>query len=83
MLNNLKLGVRLGIGFAITLVLLIILAVTAYSRLGSLNTEVENLVNDKYPKIIDSIDVIRAMNQVAQINRNVADITHWESINYI
>jgi methyl-accepting chemotaxis protein len=75
MLNNLKLGVRLGIGFAITLVLLIILAVTAYSRLGSLNTEVENLVNDKYPKIIDSIDVIRAMNQVAQINRNVLLVT--------
>jgi methyl-accepting chemotaxis protein len=37
MLNNLKLGVRLGIGFAITLVLLIIIAATSYVRLGALN----------------------------------------------
>jgi methyl-accepting chemotaxis protein len=75
MLNNLKLGVRLGIGFAITLLLLVIIAVTSYSRLGTLNVEIENLVNDKYPKIIDSIDVIRALNQVAQINRNLLLIT--------
>jgi methyl-accepting chemotaxis protein len=32
---------------------------------------VNDLVTDKYPKIIDSIDIIRAMNQVAQINRNL------------
>ena len=30
MLNNLKLGVRLGIGFAITLILLIVISVTSY-----------------------------------------------------
>ncbi len=75
MFDNMKLAVRLGMGFAITLFLLIVIAVTSYSRLGTLNTEVENLVVDKYPKIIDSIDVIRAMNQVAQINRNLLLIT--------
>jgi len=75
MFANMKLAVRLGLGFAITLLLLIIIAVTSYSRLGTLNVEVENLVNDKYPKIIDAIDVIRAMNQVAQINRNLLLIT--------
>ncbi|MCF8169293.1 MAG: MCP four helix bundle domain-containing protein, partial [Rhodoferax sp.] len=71
MLNNLKIGVRLGVGFAITLLLLITIAVVSYMRLGALNTEIENLVNDKYPKTIDAIDVIRAMNQVAIINRNL------------
>ena len=75
MFANMKLAVRLGMGFAITLFLLIVIAVTSYSRLGTLNTEVENLVNDKYPKIIDSIDVIRAMNMVAQINRNLLLVT--------
>jgi methyl-accepting chemotaxis protein len=75
MFANMKLAVRLGMGFAITLFLLIVIASTSYIRLGALNTEVENLVNDKYPKIIDAIDVIRAMNQVAQINRNLLLIT--------
>ena len=71
MLNNLKLGVRLGIGFAITLVLLLIIAVTSYTRLGALEKEVNDLVTDKYPKTIDAIDIVRAMNQVAIGNRNL------------
>ena len=75
MFANMKLAVKLGLGFAATLALLIIISVVSYTRLGSLNTEIENLVNDKYPKTIDAIDVIRAMNQVAQINRNLLLVT--------
>ncbi len=70
MLNNLKLGVRLGIGFAITLVLLITLAATSYSRLGTLNTEIENMVNDKFPKTVLANDVIDAINVIARQLRN-------------
>ena len=43
MLNNLKIGVRLGIGFAITLVLLIVIAVIGVNRIASLNAEVDDL----------------------------------------
>jgi methyl-accepting chemotaxis protein len=75
MFVNMKLAVRLGLGFALTLLLLIVIAATSYSRLEALDKEVGDLVNDKYPKIIDAIDVIRAMNQVAQINRNLLLIT--------
>ncbi len=71
MFANMKLAVRLGLGFAATLLLLVIISVVSYSRLNTLNSEIENLVNDKYPKTIDAIDVIRAMNQVAQLNRNL------------
>ena len=75
MLNNLKIGVRLISGFAIVLVLMGVLGVISVTRLASLNTEVDDLVNDKYPKTIDAIDIVRAMNQVAQINRNFLLIT--------
>ena len=71
MLNNLKIGVRLGIGFAVTLALLITIATVSYMRVDQLNLEIENLINDKYPKTIDAIDVVRALNQVAIINRNL------------
>jgi methyl-accepting chemotaxis protein len=70
MFKNLKIGVRLGIGFGLTLALLIIVAVISVTKINQLNSEIENLVTDKYPKTIDAIDIIRAMNQVAQINRN-------------
>jgi methyl-accepting chemotaxis protein len=75
MLNNLKLGVRLGIGFAITLVLLIVIAATSYSRLGSLNNEIENMVNDKFPKTVLSNDIIDAVNLVARNLRNAYIMT--------
>lgn len=71
MFANMKLAVRLGLGFAATLLLLVIISVVSFTRLNTLNHEIENLVNDKYPKTIDAIDVIRAMNQVAQLNRNL------------
>jgi methyl-accepting chemotaxis protein len=70
MLNNLKLGVRLGIGFAITLVLLIVIAGTSYSRLASLNSEIENMVSDKFPKTLMSNDVNDAINTIARQLRN-------------
>ncbi|MBP8286587.1 MAG: MCP four helix bundle domain-containing protein, partial [Rhodoferax sp.] len=75
MFANMKIGVRLAIGFALTLILLIVVAVIGVTRLSALNGEIENIVNDKYPKTIDAIDIIRAMNMVAQINRNLLLVT--------
>jgi len=75
MLNNLKLGVRLGIGFAITLILLVVIAATSYSRLGTLNKEIGNMVNDKFPKTVLSNDVIDAINVVARNLRNAHIMT--------
>jgi len=71
MFANMKIGVRLAIGFAMTLVLLIVVAVIGVTRLAALNGEINDMVKDKYPKTIDAIDIIRAMNQVALINRNL------------
>ena len=70
MLNNLKLGVRLGIGFAITLVLLIVIAIASYSRLGALNENIELMVNDRFPKTVQANDMIDAINSIARQLRN-------------
>ena len=78
MLNNLKLGVRLGIGFAITLILLIVIAVTSYTRLGTLNKEIENMVKDKFPKTVLANDVTEAINIIARNLRNAYIMTGGE-----
>ena len=75
MLNNLKIGVRLIAGFAVVLILLATVSVLGVTRLADLNEEVDNLVNDKYPKTIDAIDIVRAMNTIAQLNRNLLLVT--------
>ena len=70
MLNNLKIGVRLGIGFAVTLVLLITVSVVGYSNVNTLDEEIENMVNDKFPKTIQANNVIDAINTIARHLRN-------------
>jgi methyl-accepting chemotaxis protein len=70
MLNNLKLGVRLGIGFAITLLLLIVIAVTSYTRLDALNDAIELMANDRFPKTVQANDMIRSINVIARNLRN-------------
>ena len=70
MFKNLKIGVRLGIGFGLVLTLLIVVATLAYLRLGVLNDELDDLVNDKFPKTVQSNDIINEVNIVARITRN-------------
>jgi methyl-accepting chemotaxis protein len=70
MLNNLKIGVRLGIGFAVTLALLIAIAVVGITRISAMNAEVDSLVKDKFQKTVQANDIIDAVNTVAVQLRN-------------
>jgi methyl-accepting chemotaxis protein len=79
MLNNLKIGLRLGIGFAITLALLITISVVSYTRLSSLNNDIEDMVKDKFPKTVMANDVIDAINTIARRLRNAYIFTGADS----
>ncbi len=70
MFNNLKVGVRLGIGFAVTLALLLTIATISYTRIDALNEEIENMVLDKFPKTVIANDMIDALNAIARQLRN-------------
>ena len=70
MFANMKLAMRLGLGFAVTLALMIVIAATSYTRLGALNTEIEDMINDKFPKTVQANNVIDALNAIARQLRN-------------
>ncbi len=70
MLNNLKIGVRLGIGFAVTLALLITVATIGTLRLSSLSHELEAIITDRNPKTAQANDIIDALNTIARSMRN-------------
>jgi methyl-accepting chemotaxis protein len=70
MFKNLKIGLRLGIGFAATLAFLIVIAVVSYVRLGALNDEIGLLVNDKFPKTVQVSNAIEAFSNSARQLRN-------------
>ncbi|TWO79056.1 methyl-accepting chemotaxis protein, partial [Denitratisoma oestradiolicum] len=80
MLNNLKIGVRLGAGFAITLMLLIAVAVVGVTRIASLNTEIEDLVNVEYPKTVQANAIIDQLNLIARATRNTILIKDEEGV---
>lgn len=70
MLNNLKIGVRLGIGFAVTLFLLITISIVSYTRLDVLNESIMLMTNDRFPKTEQAHEIIDALNVVARQLRN-------------
>lgn len=70
MFGNLRIGVRLTIGFTLTLVLLIAMTVFAVMRINTLNQEIVDLVQDKYPKTIAASDMVNGINVIARRLRN-------------
>ena len=70
MFNNLKIGVRLGIGFAVTLTFLITIATVSFLRLGALNDDIDLMINDRMPKVEQANNLIDAINTVARQLRN-------------
>ena len=70
-MKNLKIGLRLGIGFAIVLALLLIVAVMGSLRLGNLQAEITDIVNDKNVKVATSNKIIDAVNMIGLLHQNM------------
>ena len=69
MFKNLKIGIRLGLGFAVTLALLITIAAVSYMRFGALDNEIKG-INAGAVKTAQANDVIDAINAIGRIQRN-------------
>jgi methyl-accepting chemotaxis protein len=71
MLSNLKIGMRLGIGFAVTLILLIAIAVVSILRINDLDKAIDLTVNDRFPKTVQANDIIDQVNGISLGLRNI------------
>jgi methyl-accepting chemotaxis protein len=71
MFKNLKIGVRLALGFGIVVMLLIILGVISVLRIGEINHEIDLVVKDLYPKSAIANKTISAINEDARTVRNI------------
>lgn len=77
-MNNLKIGVRLAVGFAVTLALLIVIAVVSVSRIAELNDSIQQMTNDRFPKTVQANAIVRSINVIARNLRNAALFTGAE-----
>lgn len=70
MFKNLRIGVRLGIGFGLMVLLLATISVIAYLRLMQINSNIGDVINDKFPKTVLANDVVDQINVIARALRN-------------
>jgi methyl-accepting chemotaxis protein len=70
MFKNMKLGVRLGLGFGILVVLLVTVGMIALDRIGKIDQKVQLVVENRMPKTKAANEWIDAVNSVARILRN-------------
>jgi methyl-accepting chemotaxis protein len=64
MFSNLKIGMRLGLGFALILILLAVIAFIGVTRLASVNSSVEDIINDKWRKASLLQEGLAGVNEV-------------------
>ncbi|BAL25993.1 methyl-accepting chemotaxis protein [Azoarcus sp. KH32C] len=80
MFKNLRIGARLGIGFGFVITLLVIISALAYLRVGQINSEIENMVNDKFPKTVWANNIVEQVNLTARSTRNMLLLNKAEEI---
>ncbi|MFA5916385.1 MAG: MCP four helix bundle domain-containing protein, partial [Burkholderiales bacterium] len=80
MFANMKVGVRLGLGFGLVLMLLAAIVGAGATRLGDINAALELVVHDRYPKTVDANEVIKDLNSVARSARNTLIMSDKEAI---
>ena len=81
-MNNLKIGMRLGIGFGFALIMMSFIATLGIVRMSNLADEIDTMTNDRYPKTVWANDMIDSINLIATAMRNAvllnADETNKE-----
>ncbi|GGB86163.1 HAMP domain-containing methyl-accepting chemotaxis protein [Pseudoduganella buxea] len=71
MFRNLKLSVRLALAFGVVCVLLIGMVLLGLRSIAGISSNVEQVVNDKYPKVVTSYQLIGNIRQIALSMRNL------------
>ncbi|MES3024716.1 MAG: MCP four helix bundle domain-containing protein [Pseudomonadota bacterium] len=70
-----RIGQRLAIGFAVVIALLVMLATISYGRISNLNTEVDSVVNERYPKTVAVNGIKHEVNELTRSMLNVLIMT--------
>jgi methyl-accepting chemotaxis protein len=71
MFKNLKIGMKLGIGFAVALIMLIAISVTSTLRMADMTSATAMIVDDRIPMIEMSNEIMENILIIARSLRNV------------
>ncbi|XQR87993.1 HAMP domain-containing protein [Stutzerimonas urumqiensis] len=71
MLRNLKIGMKMALGFGLIIVLLVIIVVVGLRSLSSLNHDIVTIIENRYPKTVAANQVKNNLNESARALRNL------------
>ncbi len=80
MIKNISIGQRLALGFGVVICLLLLLAGLSYLRIASLNQEVANMVETRYPKTVAANAIKADVNAATRSMLNVLIMTDTTQI---
>jgi methyl-accepting chemotaxis protein len=80
MLKNMKIGSKLSLGFGIVGIMLVVVSVLSLVGLSGLNSGVQTLAKDRFPKTVVANGIINNINVVARALRNVLLVKDKESM---
>ncbi|NMB82535.1 MAG: hypothetical protein GYA14_12030, partial [Ignavibacteria bacterium] len=71
MLSNIKIGVKMAIGFGVAILLLGVILVKALGSFSDINDQVNLITDDLFPKTVLANEMINAVNDNARALRNM------------
>jgi methyl-accepting chemotaxis protein len=74
-----KVGTKLALGFSAVILMLIIVAVLGITNMRSMQTELDDIVHDKFPKTIWANNMVDGINVIARAMRNTLLVSDKES----
>ena len=82
-LRNMKVGVRLGLGFGLIVALMLIAAAMSIHRISGLNHSIDLIIKNRYPKIVAIGELQNKISDQARFLRNAiiaanpAEVDKW------
>ena len=80
MLNNFRIGLRMGLGFALVIGVLLATLAMAMVKMGDLNEDMQKITDDRFPKTVIANGIIDNVNVVARAARNAVLLKDADAI---
>ena len=68
-IQNWKVGTRLGVGFALMSGLLLVISVVSFLRLTATESEIDLILEDRYPKVETVMGVQLDIGQISRLSQ--------------